>query len=224
MSETFKTGLFKRFFDKLLSVILPKNVKIEEIECMSVEDISSKIPKGDDTYDDRFKALFQYRDKTTKSAIWAIKYSANKIIAEKFSRLLYEYIIESISDDMVFSNFTKPIIVPVPASKSSLKKRGYNQCEMIVNNLIKFDGRKNFEFCVYAIKKIRETDHQSEMKNRQERLKNLQGSMFANPNKVSGRNIILIDDVITTGATMKEALRSLKEAGAKKVIGFTLAH
>ena len=57
-----------------------------------------------------------------------------------------------------------------------------------------------------------------------ERLKNLKGCFSANSELVKNRNIILIDDVITTGTTMNEATKTLREAGAKKVIGFSLAH
>ncbi len=224
MEGTFKSGSIKRFFDKLLSVILPKNIEIQEIEDMSNDEMLSLIPKAEETSNSKFKALFQYRDKKAQKAIWAIKYSANRIIAKKFSKLLYEFIIEDVSDEISFNNFSKPIILPVPASKSSLKERGYNQCEMITRNIFDMDIEKNFDFCFDAIKKVRETGRQSKSKSREIRLKNLQGSMMADSKKVFGRNIILIDDVITTGATMKEAVRSLKEAGAKKVIGFALAH
>jgi predicted amidophosphoribosyltransferase len=62
------------------------------------------------------------------------------------------------------------------------------------------------------------------LKNRNERLKNLKDCFSADEKKIKNRNIILIDDVITTGTTMNEASKTLKDAGAKKVIGFSLAH
>ena len=60
---------------------------------------------------------------------------------------------------------------------------------------------------------------------RKRRLNNLKDCFFIkNPGLVKGRNIIIFDDVVTTGATIKEARKTLKSAGAKKVIAFTLAH
>ena len=79
--------------------------------------------------------------------------------------------------------------------------------------------------------KIKETEHQARIKNRNVRLKNLIGSFVIksdkqnkNVNLIRNRNIILIDDITTTGATLKEAQKILKQAGARKVIAFTVAH
>jgi len=68
-------------------------------------------------------------------------------------------------------------------------------------------------------------EHQAQIENRQKRIKNIIGS-FAVKNKdiIKNRNIILIDDVTTTGATLNEAKKVLREAGAKKIIAFTIAH
>ncbi len=224
MEKTFKISRLKKLFSDLLSIILPKSQEVEEIENMSEEKISLLMPLYDEIEDVKFKALFQYKNRLARRAIWEIKYSGNVKITEKFSKLLYEFIIENISDEMSFSNFTKPIILPIPADKSSLREKGFNQCILIAKEIYKLDGGKNFEICFDALKKIKETEHQSKIKNRARRLKNLEESMLADTKRIAGRNIILIDDVITTGATMIEASRSLKEAGAKKIIGFAIAH
>ncbi|MEK7106073.1 MAG: phosphoribosyltransferase family protein, partial [Patescibacteria group bacterium] len=61
--------------------------------------------------------------------------------------------------------------------------------------------------------------------NRNERLKNVKGVFeIKNPEVVKGRTIIIIDDVTTTGGTIKEILKLLKNSGAKKAVGFTVAH
>jgi predicted amidophosphoribosyltransferase len=63
------------------------------------------------------------------------------------------------------------------------------------------------------------------MKNRSERLRNPKDSFrILYPEKIAGREILLLDDVVTTGATLREAKRVLKSAGAKKVHCFALAH
>jgi ComF family protein len=108
--------------------------------------------------------------------------------------------------------------------KNNLKERGYNQSELIVREIFKFDDGKNFDISLDALSKIKETPHQSELKNKSERLKNLKNCFEAKSEKIAGKNIILIDDVITTGTTMNEASKCLKEAGAKRIIGFSLAH
>jgi ComF family protein len=108
--------------------------------------------------------------------------------------------------------------------KNNLIERGYNQSELIVKEIIKIDKSKNFDFSINALKKIKETPHQSKLKNKSERLKNLKNCFWADEKLIKDRNIILIDDVITTGTTMNEASKTLKSIGAKKIIGFSIAH
>lgn len=73
--------------------------------------------------------------------------------------------------------------------------------------------------------KPHDTEHQARIKDRRERLQNMRGTFaIKNGEKISGRNIILVDDILTTGATLSEARRVLREAGARKVIAFTVAH
>jgi ComF family protein len=125
---------------------------------------------------------------------------------------------------MTFSNFNNPIIIPIPVHKNSLKERGYNQSEIIAKNIISFDNEKIFKIEPNALSKIKETPHQSKLKNKNDRLKNLKDCFYADEKIVKNKNIILIDDVITTGTTMLEATKTLKKAEAKKVIGFSIAH
>ena len=213
----------KNFFEAVLSLILPKDAGIAEIESMSEAEIAEQIPRAPDCDGGKYQGLFHYKDPVARKAIWEIKYKGNKKIGEKFSKLLYEFIIEEIADEAVFANFTRPLLIPIPASRSTLKARGFNQCELIVKEMGKVSGKENFEIDFNALKKIKDTPHQSKLKNRAERLENLRDS-FGASEKVKGRNIIVIDDVITTGATMREAMKTLRKAGAKKVIGFAIAH
>ncbi|MBY0376639.1 ComF family protein, partial [Patescibacteria group bacterium] len=83
----------------------------------------------------------------------------------------------------------------------------------------------NFKLETEALLRIKDGPHQARIENRSERLKNIVGVFATNKNfDVKNRNIILIDDVTTTGGTLSEAKKVLKEAGARKVIAFTIAH
>ena len=221
------TIVIKKFFDlydELLSYILPKEENTIFIENMTEEYIMREITQANQTSNNNFKALFQYKNKIFKKAIWEIKYHANKKIIQKFSKLFYEFIINEISDEISFSNFNNPLLIPVPISKNNLKERGFNQSELITKEIKKLDIDNFFELSLNSIFKIRNTPHQSKLKNRTKRLKNLKGCFYANKEIVKNKNIIIIDDVITTGATMTEISKTLKEAGAKKVIGFAIGH
>ena len=211
-------------YERLLSLLLPKEENIIFIEKMSEEDILGEIPQANEIPNKDLKALFQYKDKISRKAVWEIKYCANKKIIQKFSKLFYEFIINEISDEVSFSNFSNPLIIPVPITKNNLRDRGFNQCELIAKEMKKLDTNNYFEFSFDSVSKIKDTSHQSKLKNKTKRLKNLNGCFYANPEVVKNRNIILIDDVITTGATMSEISRTLKKAGARKIIGFSLTH
>ncbi len=213
--------MLRKIFELLLSIILPRESNVLEIENLDIEYISN-LPKAKDA-DGNIKALFKYKDKIVKQAIWEIKYKKNQRILEKFTKVFYDYILEELSDERLFNNFDSPIIIPIPISKETLKERGYNQCELIVKELVKIDGGKNFSADFKTLRKIKETKHQSKTKNKTQRLKNLEGCFEADE-RIKGKNIILIDDVITTGATMKEVYQTLKKSGAKKAIGFALGH
>ena len=214
---------FTNIFEKILSIILPKEKTVEKIEKMDIYELD-QLPRANEINNDNLKAVFLYKDKTVRRAIWEIKYSGNKDILRKFTKTLYEFILEEISEEATFGNFRNPILVPIPASKSGLRERGFNQCELIVRELVRLDQNTNFKLEISALKKIKGTPHQSKLKNRAERLKNLRDCFSADSEKVKNRCIIIIDDVITTGTTMSEASKALKKAGAKKVIGFSIAH
>ena len=77
--------------------------------------------------------------------------------------------------------------------------------------------------------KPKETEHQARIRDRRIRLKNMVGSFAIkniqqNETLLKNKNIILIDDITTTGATLSEAKKVLRHAGARKVIAFTVAH
>lgn len=109
------------------------------------------------------------------------------------------------------------IIVPVPLEKSSLKKRGFNQTLLIADALSKSCGVPLGSGVLF---KIRKTPPQVGLP-REERLRNLRGAFEARG--VKGKRVILVDDVITTGATCTECSRALYRAGAEEVTAVVLA-
>jgi ComF family protein len=109
-------------------------------------------------------------------------------------------------------NFSDFVLVPIPLSKKKLKWRGFNQAEEIAKELADF---LKIPLILDCLIKIKETRDQVELSEK-ERRKNVKGVFFV-------RNVLLVDDVFTTGATMEEAARVLKETGAKKIVGIVVA-
>ncbi len=212
-----------KIFDQLLSIIFPKDKIALEIENLSEENMFA-IDPANEIHDTKLKSLFLYKQKIVRQAIWEIKYRKNMIILEKFTKPLYDFILEDISDEILFGNFKNPVLIPIPSSKRRQNERGFNQAELIARKIFTIDQGKNFSLATDWLIKIKETPHQSELKNRHDRLKNLESAFSCLKEKCTGQNIILIDDVITTGRTMHEAIQTLKDAGAKNVLGFSIAH
>ncbi|MBP9711753.1 MAG: ComF family protein [Candidatus Pacebacteria bacterium] len=169
--------------------------------------------------------VFDYRDLTIKKSINLIKYKYKKRILAMYADVLYGRIIEELADLDIMENFKNPILIPIPLSSKRLRERGFNQTEILCRHISSLDNNQNFLFRNDILIKPHDTVHQARIKDRGTRLKNLSGTFTVrNQNLVLGRNIILLDDVVTTGATLNEARKVLKASGAKKVVAFTIAH
>lgn len=224
-------------FKYITDLLIPKEEKIYFLESLNPEGLYQNIPRADnfDFETDKIKAIFNYKTPLCRKAIWEIKYYGNKKLIRDFSLLLYDYILEELIDLEDFVNFKKPILIPIPASKERDREKGFNQCILIVRELIKIDKERNgnnFTSLENFLIKKNNTVHQAKVSNRKARLKNLintfsiNKSGWANFNELSEYSFIIIDDVITTGATMNEAFRALKAVGINKnkIRGFALAH
>jgi competence protein ComFC len=117
------------------------------------------------------------------------------------------------------------IIVPLPLHKERKRERGYNQSELLAKAFVKISKIKNIEMRNDILIKTKATETQVSRKNKSERTKNLKDCFkVANLKNTQNKNIIILDDIITTGSTLQEAKRALEKAGAKNVSLFAVAH
>jgi ComF family protein len=109
-------------------------------------------------------------------------------------------------------------VVPVPLHKRKQAQRGFNQAELIAREALKNLTRpKRFELCRGVLLRHRETESQIGLTNRQRRVNVQAAFSLSDPTRISKRDILLIDDVYTTGATISECARVLLRAGAARV-------
>lgn len=112
------------------------------------------------------------------------------------------------------------LAAPVPLSSARKKSRGYNQCDVIFASFMKRVGKT---YDAELLVRLRDTKVQSTL-DREARQQNVKDAFHVNRGRsVAGRHILLLDDVYTTGATLREAARELRRAGAVSVMGFTAA-
>ncbi len=160
-----------------------------------------------------------YQDEIVKKAIRLLKYHGIKVLAEPFSDLIFKRIVMTLPEFM--RDLNKTLIIPIPLSKKRHRERGFNQSELIGSFL---SDKMSIRMANNVLYKIKETISQVEIRDRNKRLKNLEGAFeVKNEEIIKNKNIILIDDIATTGATLNETRRVLRQAGAKKVIGIVVA-
>ena len=223
--------------ENIANILLPKDKLVKTLEALGPDGLFDNIPRSEnfDFKTDKIKAILNYKTPLCRQAIWEVKYRANKKLIHDFSLLLYEYILEELSDLENFNNFKNIILLPIPSSPKRTREKGFNQCILICQELIKIDKERNsnnFTLLENFLIKKEDTVHQARVSNRKNRLKNLINTFsihsegFPNHQPVTSYSFLIIDDVITTGATMNEAFRSLNAFGIppRKIRGFALAH
>jgi ComF family protein len=141
----------------------------------------------------------------------AIKYGNRPAYALRLGRLMGEAY-RLTPDDV-------DIIVPVPLHRSRLYERGYNQSELLA---IGFGQECVIPVAPHVLLRTRSTATQVDL-SREERRKNVLDAFSVTGDRVSGKRVILVDDVLTTGATTISAARSLKAAAAVEVHILALA-
>jgi len=169
--------------------------------------------------DGSFSAL-EYKG-SVKKLIYTFKYRPHlSDLRDTLTDLFYESLIQKEEFYKLLSN-KNLTIAPIPLHNSKLKKRGYNQAEILAGRLAeKFNLKaKNL------LERIRNTKSQFKLKKeeRRENVKNAFEIKSKGLKDLREKSIFLVDDVLTTGSTLLEAANVLKRNGAKKVYGITLA-
>lgn len=153
-------------------------------------------------------------DDVVKKCICLLKYDGKTQLADFLGKLMRDFAVKNITADEI------DIIVPVPLHPVKLRERQFNQSEMLAAHLAR---KMNKKVVRDRVRRIKYTAPQTELK-KDERLRNVKGAFLVR--KGSGFNektVLLVDDVLTTGATMHECAKALKDAGAKKVVALALA-
>jgi ComF family protein len=148
-----------------------------------------------------------------KDLIHLIKYQGYRNLAYGIIERLFPPYIDIIQG--VNSN----LLTPIPLGSYRQKKRGFNQAALLADIIMKRVNVPSFES---ALRKARVTKDQTKLDILQ-REKNMNGAFVSNPDWVNGKSVILVDDVITTGATLRDAARAINSAGGRTVVSLVIA-
>lgn len=164
---------------------------------------------------DRMRAAVAYGDIPRQVAL-KLKYGGRPGIAETMARLMERHLTHCDSRERDASGASGPLLVPVPLHRWRIWKRGYNQAALIASVLAK---RSGLEARLDVIERIRATPALKAMgpKARQDAVRGAFRVSRGHRKSLSGRTVILVDDVYTSGATVNACAGALRRAGVERV-------
>ncbi len=163
-------------------------------------------------YLDEVYAIFNYTDKI-KDLIEAYKFK--RYI--KLSKFFAPFVIERIEKFVPEFDF----LIPVPLHPSRKRERGFNQAERILEEIRKI---KEINYRKDILIRIKKAEPQAKIKDREKRKINVENAFLVIRNReIKNKKVLLLDDVFTTGSTLEECARALKERKAFKVYALCLA-
>ncbi len=160
-------------------------------------------------YFDRVRTFARYENPFRKGII-RLKYHGNAALGEVFSVFLIQMLLS------LQWNFD--MVLPVPLSEARQKKRGYNQTALLAYPISQYF---RLPYQPHTLQRIRNTRSQVGLTGG-ERRENLNNAFLADKKALQQKNIVLVDDVFTTGSTLNACAFALKSAGANQVYGITL--
>lgn len=167
--------------------------------------------------------LLSFGNVSVRGAIHEAKYHGNERAFKLLALALGEYLRDA--DDAGYRK-SSIYIVPIPLGKARRLERGFNQTEEVARRALRSMNKeemRSFTLEPDLLLRTRETVSQISLA-REEREENMRGAFLATHPIDSSRTYILLDDVLTTGATLQAAIDALAAAGARHIIPLALAH
>ena len=161
---------------------------------------------------DQGKSIWLHKNPVAWS-IYQFKYHNRRLFAEYYADEMWQIYGSKIK------NWEIDVIIPIPLHWRRRANRGFNQAEILAKHLGRLSG---IPVRTKMVRRIRYTERQKMLGNK-ERKKNLSGAFVVTKRWEKVRNVLLIDDIYTTGNTINEVARILKQEGAEKVFFLTIS-
>jgi ComF family protein len=149
-----------------------------------------------------------------RDMLHAFKYNRDVCLCRDLTDLLHGCVLTHFAASEI------DVVVPVPLAAVKRRDRGYNQAALLAHDLSRRLARP---YCGEALMRVRDTPSQTRLTAAARRANVLGAFKVAAPGWVRGRTVLLLDDVMTTGATLHEAARALRKAGAGRVWAVAVA-
>jgi len=166
-------------------------------------------------------APLPYSDALVKKTIHTFKYQYVKEIAHPLSVILCRFLDQNSFSDLITPYKTRVLVAPVPLFNFRERERGFNQATEITRLV---SAHFDILFAEKLLRKNSYTRPQADIHDKKTRAENIAGAFSVrSPEEAKGKIVLLLDDVYTTGATMRECATVLRKAGAAEVWGVTVA-
>lgn len=207
-----------RWLAVLGDFVLPRHPHVQRAERITIDDIAARIQPQQLPHAKWIAAFLPYQDPEVRAIIKSIKYYADHESAKKVAYAMSPHISDALSDKNSFAGWDTIVIIPIPASRKRFRERGYAQTELIARAI---SDEINIPIDVTSLSR---EDRPSQARiQKSERANNI-SMAFTSSDMVRGKCVVLIDDVVESGATLNDARRALLAAGAKDVVAFAIAH
>ena len=204
------TSRFSRFFSYLRDTLVPPRPTERAIAVLTQELVlEMRRPHT---------SALPYQDERVRALVWEVKYYGNPHALSLCGPVLAEALMDAASESL-----GKPLLIPIPMHTSRRRQRGHNQTELLATAaLAHLHGA--LEYGPDILVRTRHTAQQQGLPQHKRRTNVAHSMSVTDPARMKGRACIVVDDVMTTGATLGEAARALRAAGAREVELVALAH
>lgn len=219
MGKRLSINIFKDFFIWLFNSIYKQNCCVcgcsqaQNFLCKNcaknIEFLSGFVHKKISGVDVYSATLYEG---TMKKLIQSFKFNNKMDISHILARILSDFYLENM-------NLKNCVVIPLPSHKNRIKKRGYNHTFLFVKE---FCELSNLKYNCNILLKIKNTKPHYNLNTIQRRA-NIRDSFSINLNEYRGETVLLVDDIVTTGSTLEEAIKELKKNGIEKIVCLTCA-
>jgi ComF family protein len=179
------------------------------------------------------QSIFAYKDERVAKLVWNIKYKKSIVAVRIGGYALLEALSKRPENTLPSPTV---VVIPMPITEKRRRERGYNQCELLIDEIGRLEQEAGKHRFIIKKDLLVRTQHASRqtLKGREDRVESAKGIFGINKEALEvlteqdpefkQKTIIVVDDVITTGSTMYEAIQTLKSTGFVDIRALSLAH
>ncbi|MEX2514674.1 MAG: hypothetical protein WD335_00915 [Candidatus Paceibacterota bacterium] len=214
-----RNSSFHTTIQKFLDLLFPPSDRERRLRRLLITDLET-LGTNRQPEKSSVKAVCDYRNEIIREVVYALKFAGSQTAADLIGERMREEILSICQEERIFDD--RIIITPIPLSGKRRRERGFNQSARICKRIADVEEENVFVY-KQLLEKTRTTADQTEL-SRSRRRKNVRGVFQAEVDIDDEAVIFVIDDVTTTGATLTEARRALRENSNAKIIGIAFAH